>query len=172
MRHLVGRRLPDVDLPANAGSPVEIGRIAGTAVIFCYPFTERPGHADPPNWGLIPGARGSTERARAYAQFYGEFRRLGAKVFGVSLQTVEWQQEFITRNAIPFRLLSDQARRFSGKLYLPLFATGGVDYLQPLTLIAQDGVIAHLIHPVIEPERDASDVLALISAKPVSRGRP
>jgi hypothetical protein len=39
MQHLVGRRMPDVDLEATSGSPVNLSRISGTAVIFCYPFT-------------------------------------------------------------------------------------------------------------------------------------
>jgi peroxiredoxin len=163
MRHLVGRRLPAVSLPANAGSPVEIGRIAGTAVIFCYPYTGRPGYADPPHWDKIPGAHGSTAQALAYAAAYGEFRRLGIRIFGVSLQETEWQQDFVSRHSIPYRLLSDAARRLSGKLYLPLFETGGVEYLQRLTIIARDGVIATLRYPVPEPETDAADVLALLS---------
>ena len=43
-------------------------RIQGPAVIFCYPFTGRPGYPNPPNWDHITGAHGSTPQAIAYSE--------------------------------------------------------------------------------------------------------
>jgi peroxiredoxin len=166
MRHLVGRRLPDVDLEATSGSAVNPAKLPGPAVIFCYPLTGRPGYPDPPHWDEIPGAHGSTPQAQAYSGAYGHFRRLGVKLFGLSLQDTEWQREFVKRSGLTFRLLSDAQRKFSGRLSLPLFEIGGVDYLQRLTLIANDGVITSLRYPVPVPERDADDTLALFTVKP------
>jgi peroxiredoxin len=159
MQHLVGRRLPDVDLEATSGSPVNPARILGPAVLFCYPYTGRPGFENPPHWDQIPGAHGSTPQILGYSRIYGDFRRLGVKLFGISLLDTEWQRDFVKRNALTFRLLSDGPRGFSGRLGLPLFETGGMDYLQRLTLVAHDGVIRVLRYPVPEPERDANDVL-------------
>ena len=161
MQHLVGRRLPDVELEATSGSPVNPAKILGTAVLFCYPYTGRPGYADPPHWDQIPGAHGSTPQIVAYSNAYGDFRRLGVKLFGISLLETEWQRDFVKRNALTFRLLTDAPRGFSSRLGLPLFETGGVDYLQRLTMIAQNGVIRALRYPVPEPARDAIDVLDL-----------
>ena len=160
MQHLVGRRLPDVDLEATSGSPVNPARIIGPAVIFCYPHTGRPGYADPPHWDHIPGAHGSTPQAMAYSMVYGQFRRLGVKLFGLSLQDTEWQRDFVKRNGLTFRLLSDAPRRFSGRMSLPLFETGGVDYLQRMTFIVRDGVITALRYPVPDPEQDAAWALS------------
>ena len=165
MRHLAGRQMPDVNLEATSGSPVNPARIVGPAVIFCYPFTGRPGNADPPNWDHIPGAHGSTPQALAYSMAYGKFRRLGVKLFGLSLLDTEWQRDFVARNSLTFRLLSDSARWFSGSLGLPLFETGGVPYLQRLTFITHDGIITMLRYPVPEPELDAAEVLALLQPK-------
>jgi peroxiredoxin len=162
MQHLVGRRLPDVALEATSGGPVELARMPGRMVLFCYPYTGRPGYEDPPYWDEIPGAHGSTPQARAYSELYGDFRRLGIRLFGVSLLSTEWQREFVKRMGLSFRLLSDEQRQFSGKLYLPLFETGGVDYLQRLTIIARDGMIEHLRYPIAEPEKDAAQTLALL----------
>jgi peroxiredoxin len=86
------------------------------------------------------------------------------KLFGVSLLETEWQREFVKRNTLSFRLLSDVPRGFSGRLGLPLFETGGVEYLQRLTIIAFDGTIRVLRYPVPEPERDAIDVLDICQA--------
>jgi peroxiredoxin len=165
MRHLVGRSLPDVDLEPSSGSPVNPARTQGTAVYFCYPYTGRPGHPDPPHWDRIPGAHGSTPQALAYSKAYGDFRRLGVKLYGVSLQDTEWQREFVKRVGLSFRLLSDSERIFSMKLGLPLFETGGVAYLQRTTIIAKDGAISHVVWPVEEPELDAANVLGLLQPR-------
>ena len=165
MQHLVGRRLPDVDLAATSGSAVNLARLQGPAVIFCYPWTGRPGVTNPPHWDEIPGAHGSTPQAQAYSESYGHFRRLGVKLFGISLQETEWQQEFLKRNGLTFRLLSDQPRRFSGRLGLPLFETGGVDYLQRITFITRDGAITALRYPVPSPETDAEEALVACGGK-------
>ncbi len=165
MRHLIGRQMPNVDLEATSGSPVNPAKIKGPAVIFCYPFTGRPGYADPLHWDQIPGGHGSTPQALSYSMAYGHFRRLGVKLFGLSLLETEWQQDFVARNSLTFRLLSDSARKFSGSLGLPLFDTGGAVYLQRLTFITHDGIITTLRYPVPEPERDAAEVLELLQTK-------
>lgn len=155
--------MPNVDLEATSGSPVNPSRLQGPAVIFCYPYTGRPGFADPPNWDHIPGAHGSTPQALAYSEVYGHFRRLGVKLFGLSLLASEWQREFVQRNGLTFRLLSDHGRLFQSRLGLPLFETGGELYLQRITFITHDGVISAVRFPVREPERDAAEVLAELS---------
>ena len=113
MQHLVGRRMPNVELEATSGSAVNPSKLDGPAVIFCYPFTGRPGYDNPPNWDHIPGAHGSTPQCLAYSEAYGKFRRLGVKLFGLSLLPREWQRDFVQRNSLSFRLLSDEKRAFS-----------------------------------------------------------
>jgi peroxiredoxin len=163
LQHLVGRAMPDALLEATSGSPVSLARTPGTAVIFCYPYTGRPGYPDPPNWDHIPGAHGSTPQALAYAEAYGQFRRLGVKLFGLSLLDTAWQREFVSRHKLTFRLLSDPARAVQSALSLPLFETGGAAYLQRMTFVLQDGVITTVRFPIAQPERDAAEVLAALS---------
>lgn len=163
MQHLVGRRMPNVELEATSGSPVNPSKILGPAVIFCYPFTGRPGYDNPPNWDHIPGAHGSTPQALAYSEAYGHFRRLGIKLFGLSMLSCAWQREFVARNNLTFRLLSDFHRGFQSRLSLPMFETGGELYLQRITFILNDGVITSVRFPIPEPEADAAEVLAALS---------
>ena len=162
MQHLVGRRMPNVELEATSGSPVNPSRIIGPAVIFCYPFTGRPGYPNPPNWDHIPGAHGSTPQALAYSEAYGQFRRLGVKLFGLSLLSLEWQRDFVQRNGITFRLISDEDRSFQSRLGLPMFEIEGALYLQRLTFILHDGIISSVRFPIPEPEQDAAEVLAAL----------
>ncbi len=164
MRHLVGCKLPDVALPSTGGVVEMPARMKGCTVIFCYPWTGRPGTPDPPGWDDIPGAHGSTPQALAYSSAHGQFRARLAAVFGLSLQDTEWQREFALRCDLPFPLLSDAARLFSRALGLPMFETGGQSYLERLTLIVREGVMVGLRYPVTRPEEDAAETLALLES--------
>ena len=157
------RLMRDVELEATSGAPVNPARIIGPAVIFCYPFTGRPGYPNPPNWDHIKGAHGSTPQALAYSEAYGEFRRLGVKLFGLSLLDSAWQKDFVARNALSYRLLSDYDRAFQSRLGLPMFETAGELYLQRITFILHDGIISSVRFPVPVPEEDAAEVLAALA---------
>jgi peroxiredoxin len=161
LQHLVGRTLPDVALASTSGDLELLARIKGRAVIFCYPWTGRPGHANPPDWDTIPGAHGSTPQAEAYSMACERFRNVGVKLFGLSMQDSGWQQEFATRHGLMFPLLSDAERKFSTALGLPSFTAGATDYLKRLTLITRDGVIEAVKFPVPAPEKDAGEILAM-----------
>jgi len=160
-----GIALPDADLPATTGKTINPHRLQGEVIIFCYTWTGRPGLPNPPHWDDIPGAHGSTPQAQAYAALHSRFARHGVRLFGLSLQSTEYQQEFALRNALPFSLLSDARRQFSGALQLPEFETGGVSYLSRLTLFASDGVIRHLRYPVPDPAEDAPAMLEWLASR-------
>src|SRR5262245_39294339 len=56
-RHLKrSMRMPDLDLPTTSGGSINFARLPGLAIVYCYPWTGRPGLANPPNWDDIPGA--------------------------------------------------------------------------------------------------------------------
>lgn len=158
-----GVALPDITLPSTAGKPVNMARLAGTAVIFCYPWTGRPGHPNPPDWDTIPGAHGSTPQAQGYSERADDFAALGVTVYGLSFQDTAWQQELRQRLALRIHFLSDAGMSFAEALRLPTFQTGGRRYLQRLTLFATDGIIAALRFPVPDPAADAAEVLQLLS---------
>jgi peroxiredoxin len=159
LQHLIGKRLPDMELAATKGPPVNPGKLAGTTVLFCYPYTGRPGVPDPPGWDEIPGAHGSTPQAIAYSEAYGRFRTLNVNIYGLSFQNSTWQREFSLRCNIAFTLLSDESRIFAQALDLPCFSAGTECYLKRLTLIAENAEIVHVRFPVAEPETDAYQVL-------------
>ena len=161
----VGQALPDVELAATTGAAVNLHRLPGDTVVFCYPWSGRPGLPNPPGWDNIPGAHGSTPQAQAYAALHVHFVKNALRVFGLSLQSTEYQREFAERCALPFALLSDVEQLFSKLLQLPVFETGGTTYLSRLTIFACEGVIRHLRYPVPDPAGDAAALLGWLESR-------
>jgi peroxiredoxin len=159
-RHLVaGLALPDLALASTAGGTVNLRGRAGAAIVYVYPWTGRPGLADPPGWDDIPGAHGSTPEAAAFRDSYSSFTALGVDVLGLSAQDSAHQRELVARLSVPFAILSDEGFGFQAALGLPTFAAGGERYLKRLTLYVEDGHIGHVFYPVHPPETHAAAVL-------------
>lgn len=165
-RHLVhGLALPDIVLPSSRGGTVNLSTRKGAALVYIYPWTGRPGLADPPGWDDIPGAHGSTPETEGFRDHYLKFRAQRIEVFGLSTQHLEHHRELIARLAVPFALLSDETLTFKEALNLPTFETGGKVYLKRLTLLVRDGHIAHAFYPVESPATHAREVLDWLEEK-------
>jgi peroxiredoxin len=165
-RHLVGGlELPSIALPSSRGETVDLSHRRGAAVVYIYPWTGRPGVADPSGWDDIPGAHGSTPETEGFRDHYLRFRAQRIEVFGLSTQPVEHHQELAKRLAIPFPFLSDEDMAFQAAMKLPTFKAGGKPYLKRLTLFVRDGRIAHTFYPVTDPGAHARNVLDWIDEK-------
>lgn len=158
--HLPGALLPSIELAATSDVKVNLARLPGTVVVYCYPRTGRPNQALPTGWDQIPGARGCTPQSCSFRDYAEELDTLGARVFGLSTQTTDYQQEAVKRLHLPFELLSDAALAFAQALKLPTFEVDGMVLTKRVTLIAQDGRIVKVFYPVFPPDRNADDVLA------------
>jgi peroxiredoxin len=157
--HLVGMALPNVELRATDGAMVNLSHIAGRLVIYCYPMTGQPNVLLPEGWDQIPGARGCTPQSCAFRDHYQELQSLGAKVFGLSVQSTDYQCEMATRLHLPFQVLSDEQHQFQQALSLPTFMAGGMNLLKRVTLIANQGRIEAVHYPIFPSDSDASWVL-------------
>ena len=80
-------------------------------------------------------------------------------LYGLSTQESAYQAEAAARLHLPFPLLSDAALHFARALDLPTFRVAGLTLLNRLTLVIDDGTIAHVFYPVFPPDRNAQDVL-------------
>jgi peroxiredoxin len=162
---LEGRALPDLELPATSRGRIKLGELGaeGTAVLFIYPRTGKPGEPLPPGWDLIPGARGCTPQSCAFRDLHGDFAERGVQVVGLSAQSPEDQLEFAERVHLPFPVLSDSRLDLAGELGLPTFDVAGMTLYKRVTLVIRDGAIAKVFYPVFPPDRNASDVLAWLS---------
>jgi peroxiredoxin len=155
---VTGRALPALRLESTGG-PVALTELAADLlVLFVYPHaTGLPG-APVAGWDLIPGARGCTAQSCAFRDEHARLSALGATVAGLSVQTVAEQREFAARVGLTYPLISDPERRLAAALGLPTFAAGGRAFYERLALIAVQGRVGKVFHPVPEPERNAAEV--------------
>ena len=160
-----GLQIPDVALPSSRGGTVNLSQRRGVAIVYVYPWTGRPGFADPPGWDDIAGAHGSTPETEGFRDYYLKFRAQRMEVFGISGQSSEHHRELTERLAVPFALLSDEGFGFAEALNLPTFRAGETPYLKRLTMLVRDGRISHTFYPVQDPGAHARDVLAWLDEK-------
>jgi len=160
-RHLKrGKRMPDIALPTTAGRSVSFAALPGRVVVYCYPWTGRPGLPNPPGWDDIPGAHGSTPQTEGFRDLIAGFKQANAQVFGLSTQPTDYQRELVDRLSVPFEIVSDEHFALQQALKLPTFSTGGVTYLKRLTLGLKDGRIERVYYPVEFPQAHAREVCA------------
>jgi peroxiredoxin len=163
--HLPGLELPDLTLASSAG-PVNLAELArDRLVLYVYPRTGRPGRPMPPGWDEIPGARGCTPQSCGYRDHAAELGAFGARVAGLSAQSLADQIEFAERNAMPFPIVSDERLELARALGLPTFEVEGMTLYKRLALVAEAGRIAKVFYPVFPPDRNAEDVLAWMSSR-------
>lgn len=157
--HLPGMWLPPVALPSTAGEHVDLSGLPGRTVVYCYPRTGRPDEDLPQGWDGIPGARGCTPQSCAFRDHHAELRAFGARVFGLSTQSTEYQRETAGRLHLPFDLLSDEGLAFAGALGLPTFEVEEMTLIKRLTLVIDDGQIKKVFYPVFPPDENAQEVI-------------
>src|SRR5918911_2402495 len=163
--HLPGLAVPDLTLPSSAG-PVSLAELARERlVLYVYPRTGRPGRPLAPGWDEIPGARGCTPQSCAFRDHAAELAQLGARVAGLSAQSLDDQVEFAERNRMPFPIVSDERLELARALRLPTFEADGLTLYKRVTLVAEQGLIAKAFYPVFPPDRNAEEVLAWISSR-------
>lgn len=159
--HLPGASVPSVPLQATDSEVVDFAALPGLTVVYAYPKTGRPDEdVIPDGWDAIPGARGCTPEACGFRDHHRELRDAGAAdVFGLSLQTTDYQREVRDRLGLPFELLSDADLALTGALGLPTFEVEGEPFLERLTLVVDDGRIEHVFYPVFPPDEHAAEVV-------------
>ncbi|MEV4123076.1 winged helix-turn-helix transcriptional regulator [Micromonospora sp. NPDC049645] len=161
---LVGRRLPEVVLPAADGRPVAVAATRAWTVLYLFPGAYAPGtHGYPPGWAEIPGARGCTLESSTYAKRHPDFVSAGVRVFGVSTQRPDQLAGFAEYAELPFPLLSDVDGRLGAGLLLPVFRAGGVTRFKRLTLLVDPAAVVRAVQfPVTDPAGSVQEMLALV----------
>lgn len=89
----VGSPAPEFTLPAGDGEKVSLQDLRGSVVVlYFYPKDDTPG---------------CTKEACGFRDLYGEFRKNGAVVLGISTDPPESHAKFAGKYQLPFPLLSD-----------------------------------------------------------------
>jgi peroxiredoxin len=161
--HLENRPMPDISLCSVNDQKINVSRIPGWSVIFCYPMTGGPGISIPEGWVQIPGAAGCTSQTCSFRDNYTELKRHNVSVYGISTQVSETQKEAVIRLNLPYPLLSDSDHSLSSALKLPLLEVDCLKLIKRLTLILEDGVIKKCFYPVFPPDKNVVNVLAWLA---------
>ncbi len=88
-------------LPADDGTQVRLADLAGSPVVlYFYPQDDTPG---------------CTREACAFRDLKAELKKLGAKVYGISPDSVESHAEFRDKYRLNFPLLADEGHKVAEK---------------------------------------------------------
>jgi peroxiredoxin len=165
--HLTGFRIPSVELPATDGSLIDLSKLPGRTVLFCYPRTGRPNEPVPAGWDAIPGARGCTPEACSFRDSYQSLLEAGGdQIFGLSTQDTAYQTEAAERLHLPYSLLSDDTLLLTRALRLPTFDFADMTLIKRSTLIIDKGVVTKVFYPVFPPDQSANETLRWLKENP------
>jgi peroxiredoxin Q/BCP len=92
----IGDKAPDFSLPATDGRTISLGDLRGKKVIlYFYPKDSTPG---------------CTKEACDFRDHADRLKRKGARVIGVSADSVKSHETFTKKYDLPFPLLSDESK--------------------------------------------------------------
>jgi thioredoxin-dependent peroxiredoxin len=92
-----GKMAPDFTLPDADGKPVALSSFAGKDVIvYFYPADDTPG---------------CTKEACGFRDAWGDLKKRGAVVLGISPDGAESHRKFAAKFKLPFVLLSDEDKK-------------------------------------------------------------
>jgi peroxiredoxin len=158
--HLPGLQIPSLRLESTQGELDLAREAAELLVLYVYPRTGRPGVEPPDGWDATPGARGCTPQSCGYRDYAEELRGLGARVVGLSAQSIDDQRETAERLELPHAVAADPELRLAGALGLPTFDFDGERLYKRLSLVAEGGRIVKVFYPVFPPDENAAQVVA------------
>ncbi len=91
---LTGLKVPDFSVSATGGRAFRLSSMIGQPlVVYFYPKDDTPG---------------CTDEGAQFRDLFPEFRRLAARIYGVSRDTIPSHERFKSKMSFPFDLLSDE----------------------------------------------------------------
>jgi len=140
----VGAEAPDFETVAHDGTQVRLKNLRGTAVVlYFYPKDETPG---------------CTAEAEAFRDESAEMEKLGARVIGVSVDTIESHRDFARNHELAFPLVSDAGGAIATK-YGVSTRSGFAE--RTTFIIGPDGKIAR-VFPQVRVSGHADEVVVAV----------
>ncbi|AXR70019.1 peroxiredoxin [Leptospira mayottensis] len=100
---MLGTNLPTISLESTEGKSIKLPEdiVGSWTLLYFYPKDDTPG---------------CTKQACSYRDNIEEFKKIGAKVYGVSLDHLDSHKNFIQKYSLNFPLLSDPDHKLSEAL--------------------------------------------------------
>jgi thioredoxin-dependent peroxiredoxin len=148
MSATVGQPAPEFTLPDQNGGSVSLSSLkGGWVVVYFYPKDDTPG---------------CTAESCSFRDSFEEFTDAGAKVVGISSDSVESHKAFATKHNLPFTLLADtdgSVRKAFGVGKTLGLIPGRVTYV-----IDPEGVVRHKFSSQFKPKSHIDEALDVIKA--------
>jgi thioredoxin-dependent peroxiredoxin len=135
MTPTAGQPAPDFSLADDTGASVHLADLRGRRVVlYFYPKDDTPG---------------CTRQACAIRDGWGDLEATGARIYGVSPDSVESHRRFRDKFGLPFPLLADPDREVVERYgFWGERANGSVGVIRSTVLIAEDGTVERVWSPV------------------------
>ena len=149
----VGAKAPDFTLPRDGGGSVTLSALRGAPVVlFFYPKANTPG---------------CTTEARDFTALLPEFEAAGAKVLGISKDSVKKQENFVAKQELAMPILSDAegdvCERYGVWAEKSMYGKTFMGIVRTTVLIAADGTVAR-VWDKVKVAGHADEVLAAVRA--------
>jgi peroxiredoxin Q/BCP len=143
----IGDPAPEFTLPTQTGDQVSLHDLLeqGVVVLFFYPKDD---------------TYGCTREACAFRDAYDVFTEAGARVVGVSSDSVDSHDSFARKHSLPFTLLADAGGELRRRYGVPTtlgFLAGRVTYV-----IDRQGVIRHMFSSQTQLNGHVQGALAVV----------
>lgn len=144
-----GDKLPTLTVTDDTGKPVTTAELlGGPLVLYFYPKDDTPG---------------CTNEASQFRDLYAKFQKKGAKIVGVSRDSVASHQKFKEKYKIPFALLADTDSRlcnaFGVIVEKNMYGKKSMGVARATFLIDGNGTILK-VWPKVKVDDHADEVLA------------
>jgi peroxiredoxin Q/BCP len=142
----VGDKVPEFTLPSHTGEMVSMNDLIGrrTVVLFFYPKDNSPG---------------CKKEVCAFRDAFEVFKEEGAEVIGISSDSLSSHEDFASKHALQFRLLSDEdneVRKMFGA-----YDMGGIPG-RVTYVIDTKGVIRYVFSSQLHPTKHIDEALRVI----------
>jgi peroxiredoxin len=155
---MVGTPVPAISLASTCGGEENLAMLSQEPLIISlFPGTDTlpPNPRDPD--GLLRS--GCTVQNLALRELSFDFAAMGVGIVGISGNTTDDQISLAVREGLPFSLLSDRHLEVAAALELPTLSTSAGAVYERVAIVASQGVIRRVFHPIQIPRRTAVDVL-------------
>ncbi len=147
----LGDQIPDISLPDQNGEAVRLHDHIGKhpLVIYFYPKDDTPG---------------CTREACRFRDQFDEFTEAGAKVFGISTDSVDSHKRFASKYRLNFQLLSDRGRKAEKAFGLKRGFLGMLPG-RATFVFDSDGLLIREFNSSLQPTRHVAEALEALKAK-------